>query len=148
MIFLPDSWRFVLYNKNTGVTLDFSSNSANESAVVAYRTVQGDGSGGATHTGESTASASTDLASGSYEFFPSAGLTGQTDVDLYGQLRFETDNSSASGDVILGIEHSTDGQSTPTWPSASSDFDADTDLTILTIINISGSTTLDVDWTY
>lgn len=135
-VYLPETWRFLVYNKDTGVTLDFSSNSANESATVAFR--QTDGTGTANHDGsQTTHSASTDLASGSYEALTT--VTGEDDIELQGYFEVITDNASASGDVILCVESSPDGGTT--WPSDAANFDPEQDADIVKIFNFSGAET-------
>ncbi len=122
---LPQDWQFLLYN-DTGVSLDFSANSANESATVKYRRHHLDTNIGDLEHEDSvqTDSAGADVADGAVVTF--GGATGDTEIGLTGTLQVETDNTSAAGRVYLWIEASLDGGTT--YPSDDTDFSPDTDL--------------------
>lgn len=140
MQFLPKAWRFVIYN-DTGVSLDFSSNSANESASAQFVQANLDTSNGvSSYDGSSTThSASTDIGNGSTETL--TNVTGEDDLNMHGIFSVTTDNTSASGDVILGIESSPDGGTT--WPSDSTNWDPSTDLDVIAVVNLSGAEAVD-----
>ncbi len=132
---LPRAWRFIVYN-TSGVQLDFSGNSANEKASAQFkRKYLSSGQSAADAGDPTTHSAATDLADGGTEALTS--VTGETNLELDGIFHVETDNASADGDVVLGIESSPDGGTT--WPSAATDWDPDTDMAPVAVITLSGA---------
>lgn len=141
---LAAAWRFIVYNK-CGEQLDFSGNSANESAEVIFKRKHFDSSNGVSEdkSGDPTThSADTDLADGATEALTS--VTGETELQMDGVFTVETDNASADGDVILGIERSPDGGTT--WPSAATDWDPDTDMAPVAVITLGGAETVSTDF--
>lgn len=122
---LPANFRFIIYN-SCGQTLDFDGNSANETATVDFLAYQRHPTrlhilpGGS----KTTLTASADIADGGTEALTAQEIDGIESV--YGRFAVTTDNASADGDVILGIEFSVDGGTT--WPSASTNWDAGEDM--------------------
>lgn len=136
---LAQAYRFIIYNRDTGVQLDFSGNSANESATVKFQGYSVNTSNGQlSYSSTVTQSASTDLANGSTETL--SNNTGNTDIGLSGTFFVETDNASASGNVDLLYEESPDNGTT--WPSDASNFDPDTDAQLVATVSLSGAQTV------
>lgn len=132
---LPADYRFIVYNDCTQ-QLDFSGNSANEKASVTIHPYYLNPSDGKIDRGsEATHSAATDLANGITEVMGTE--SGEELVGMHGVFHVETDNGNADGNVILGIEYSTDGGST--WPSAATNWDPDSDMQLVSIITLSGA---------
>jgi len=135
---LADHWRFIVYNKDTTITLDFSANSANEKASAQFKRGYinpSDGLIDRESNDSTTHSAGTDLADGKKEVLTAVAT--EENTIMHGIFHVETDDSGAAGDVVLGIEHSPD-QGT-TWPSDAADWDPDTDMTVLKTITLSGA---------
>lgn len=133
---LPENYRFILYN-DCGQQLDFSGNSANEKASVTIDKRYIDPSDGLinSESADTTGSASTDLADGGTEVLLTK--TGEERTYLEGYFHVETDNTSADGNVILGIEFQKPG--TSTWPSDATNWDPDEDLIPIAVITLGGS---------
>jgi len=123
---LPSNFRFIIFN-NTGQTLDFDSNSDNEKAYIITTTYQRWGNKIV------TVEASTNLTDGSYEVLDDISVEALS--SSFGIFHVETDNASVDGDIVLGIEHSPDGE---TWPSDANDFSL-TDMTEVITLTLSGA---------
>jgi len=137
------SYRYLVYNKS-GVQLDFSGNSANEKAWVEFKRKIIHPSYGIWDPEDddpTTHNAATDLADGSVEALTTISSEDQVFAD--GQFHVETDNASADGNVYLGIECSPDGG---TWPSASTDWNPDTDMQQVASITLGGAESITVDF--
>lgn len=141
---LPPSWRWIAYNRDTGVSLDFSSNSANETLTVTYKRHYIDGSTAgsikANHEGseQSDALTGSDVANGGTATF--GGNNSEDRLGMIGRFEVKTDNASASGNVDLLIEWSTDGGTT--WPSDAADWDPDEDARKVATVSLGGAQTV------
>ena len=133
---LGNAWRLLVYNRDTGITLDFST--AGDDATVTYQTYSVDTSNGTlSWSAESTASLSTDTANGSYNTITSS--TGSTAFGMVGSFEVTTDGSP-SGNVDLLIEYSTDGGTT--YPSDAGGFDPDKDAQLIATVNLDAAETV------
>lgn len=133
---LAQAFRFIVFNRDTGVSLDFNGNSANESADVKFQGYNVNTSNGTlSYSSTVPQSASTDISNGGTETL--ANNTGNTDIGMSGTFFVETDNASADGNVDLLYEESPDNGTT--WPSDASNFDPDTDATLIATVSLSGA---------
>ena len=130
---LPKTWRICVYN-DSGVTLDFSTNEANEACKVTLEKWYAK-SGKIEHIAEVELDAATDLADGAVEALTTQSV--ETNVGFKGVIYAKTDNADATGDIVLFLEWSTDGGTT--WPSAASGFDPDEDTLPVCILALGGA---------
>lgn len=142
---LPRDYRLRILNKS-GVTLDFSSNSANEKCSATCRGWKFDSNGAMSI--ESSERAIFTAAANVTDNGGEEGSSQDNSTDLYlglnGTFRIQTDNGSASGDVILFLESSTDGGTT--YPSDEANFDVEQHCQPLATINVSGAEEYMVNW--
>lgn len=135
---LPHYYKLHVLN-NSGQTLDFSTNSANEKAKATIRRWKFDSTGAITWEGSegTLVTAATDLADGASE--EGSNIDNSSDKYLGGEgyFRVETDNASAAGDVSLMLEASTDGGTT--FPSDEADYDPDVHLVHVATITLGGA---------
>ena len=137
---LAATHRFIVHNNETSVTLDFSTNAANESATVTYKGKKPTSSAGISYGSEQSQSASTDIINGGTEALTTIDNTTDNWFGIDGVFEVVTDNASADGDVVLLHEISTDGGTT--WPSAAADWDPDTDADVVAVLTLGGAETV------
>ena len=141
---LARNYKFHIVN-NSGVQLDFSTNSAAEKSRISLRRWKfASDSSLSYESAEVTQDASADVANGaSFEF---AALDNSTDkyLGLHGRFRVETDNVSASGTVDLYVELTTDGGTD--YPSDEGGFDPEVDLIQVASVTISGAQAREVNF--
>jgi hypothetical protein len=117
MPMLPKYYKFHVLNK-TGQTIDCSSNPGNEGITVTTLPWKFQAGQVAYGTEQAALTAATDLTNNNSE---EGSLQTNTDyMGVHGTITVQTDNTSVAGDIVLGIEWSTNGT---TFPSDSADFD-------------------------
>ena len=130
--------RFIVYNK-TGVTLDFLSNTPNELGRITYRGKKPTASAGISYGTEQMDDANTNLADGATEALVTIDNTTDQWFGLDGTFTVATNNTSASGDVVLLRETSADGGGATVFPSEVADWDPDTDAYVVAVLTLNGA---------